>query len=374
MFTAGIVVKAIIFQLNILLNFISFPIRLSYFSFLFVTDPYHTLIRVIDGLNRRVKTIWNIFSESLAPYLFEKVKGQKSLAKLGLRFGWGFVISVYICFVLFGLLVVGFGLGGVMIRYLVQEPFHMQESLNFDYTRASPVALVPIVSCANAYSEVRYHDVGGKSFARRVLPPNHKMQLTISLLMPESDYNRNLGVFQVRVDFLSENGEVTASSRLPCMLRFKSHILHYLETFLKSVPLLAGYSSEAQVIDVNMRGFTEGYKPTSCIRVILEQRAEYRTGAGIPEIYTATLLLESKLPLLRRFIWYWKKTIFVWISLASFTMEVLMLLLCCSPVLIPRARPMNSSTTDTATSNAPQNNVARVSEAGTRVTKRQQQT
>lgn len=372
-FAAGMVIKAIGFQLNLLLNFVSFPIWFSYFFFLFITDPCHTLKHVKDGFYGKFKSLWDVFSESFAPYVFEKLKGQKSLAKLGLRFGWGFVISVYICFVLFGLLVVGFAFGGITIKYLVQEPFQMKESLNFDYTRSCPVALVPIVACPSVYSGVRYQNVAGKSSAGRVLLPNHKLQLAISLMMPESDYNRKLGVFQVRVDFLSENGEVTASSRIPCMLRFKSHLIRYLETFLKSVPLLAGYTSESQVLNVKMRGFTEGYKPTSCIRVILEQRAEYRSGAGIPEIYTATLLLESKLPLLRRILWCWKKTIFVWISLVSFTMELMVLLLCCRPVLIPRARPRNSSTTTTTTntSNSPQNNITRGSEAGTRVSRAQ---
>ncbi|KAF9588858.1 hypothetical protein IFM89_016821 [Coptis chinensis] len=246
--------------------------------------------------------------------------------------------------------------GGFVMRCLVEEPMQLVESLNFDYTRTSPVALVPIISCPSVYTGVKYQDGIAKNVAGfRVLPPNHKLQLTVLLTMPESDYNRKLGIFQVRVDFLSENGQVTASSRHPCMLQFKSHLIRYLEIFLKSVPLLAGYSSEAQVLKIRMRGFSEGYKPTSCIRVILEQRAEYRSGAGLPEIYGASILLESELPLLKRILWYWKRTIFIWISMVSFTMELMLVLLCCRPILIPTLRPGRSST-----SNAPQTSVSPV--------------
>jgi hypothetical protein len=32
---------------------------------------------------------------------------------------------------------------------------------------------------------------------RRLVPPHQRMQLEVSLTLPESDYNRRLGVFQV---------------------------------------------------------------------------------------------------------------------------------------------------------------------------------
>ncbi|PIA42041.1 hypothetical protein AQUCO_02100111v1 [Aquilegia coerulea] len=353
---AGLVIKAIGFQFSLLVSFLSFPIWFSYCLLMFMVDPFRMMKRAKDGILEKFNGVWHVVSEIFAPFVYEKLKEHKSIGKFALKFGWGFFWSIYICIVLSGFLLTGFVIGGLIIRYLIEKPIQMTEDLNFDYTRASPVAFVPIMFCPNSYSGAKYQDDVGKSAVSPVFPSNHKLQLTISLTMPESDYNRKLGVFQVRVDFLSQNGEVTASSRHPCMLQFKSHILHYLETILKSVPLLAGYTSEAQVLNIKMRGFSEGYKPTSCIRVILEQRAEFRSGAGIPEIYSASLLLESELPLFKRVIWYWKRTIFVWISMVSFTMELMLILLCCRPVLIPRARSRENSTP----SNAPQNTVAPV--------------
>jgi seipin len=49
-----------------------------------------------------------------------------------------------------------------------------------------------------------------------------------------------------------------------------------------------------------MRGITQGLEPTTAVRIILEQRAVFGRGAGIPEIYAASLKLEGELPIVRR--------------------------------------------------------------------------
>ncbi|KAK9150673.1 hypothetical protein Syun_008982 [Stephania yunnanensis] len=314
-FLAGLVIKAIGFQLGLLVSLFAFPIRVSYCSFMFLADPFRASKRLKQGLSERLAGIWRGFCGYFALILNERLMGGRGL------------VSV---------LVTGFIVSGLVMRFLVEEPMYMEEILDFDYTKSSPVALIPIKSCNGvAYGANQIGKFGGS----RGVPLYHKLQVTLVLTLPESDYNRRLGVFQVKVDLLSENGEATASSSRPCMLRFKSHPIRYLETFLKSVPLLAGYSSESQIIKLKMRGFVEGPKPTSCVRVLLEQRAGYKSGAGIPEIYAASLVLESELPLLKRTLWHWKKTIFIWISIVSFMMELLLLLICCRPLLFPKARP-----------------------------------
>nr|GLL45895.1 seipin-2-like [Ipomoea trifida] len=186
-----------------------------------------------------------------------------------------------------------------------------------------------------------------------VIPPKHKLQATVKLILPESDYNRNLGVFQVRIDLLASNGLILASSRRPCMLYFKSLPIRLLLTFLKAAPLITGYSSESQDLDIEFKGFTEGDMPISCIRVIIEQRAEFHPGGGIPQLYSASLILESELPLHKRIIWYWKTTLFVWISMTLFTVELLFALLCCKPLIIPRIRLVQSPPTNHASRNNP---------------------
>ncbi|GLT52525.1 hypothetical protein SLA2020_258610 [Shorea laevis] len=132
------------------------------------------------------------------------------------------------------------------------------------------------------------------------------------------------------------------------MLQFKSEPIRHLLTFLQVAPILTGYISESQILNLKIRGLKEGEVPTACLRVVIEQRAEYRPGAGIPEIYNAFLILESELPLFKRIVWHWKKTIFVWVSITTFIMELLVALICCRPTLIPRARSAGGSTQNEA--------------------------
>lgn len=153
---------------------------------------------------------------------------------------------------------------------------------------------------------------------------------------------------KVRVDFLSVNGETLASSSHPCMSKFKSQPIRLLLTFFKVASLVstAGYVSEAQTLNLNnIRGLNEGMVPTACLRVVVEHRAEYRSGAGIPELYDydASLIIESELPFIKRIIWYWRKTIFIWLSITSFMMELLFTLVCCRPILIPRTGTRDAS-------------------------------
>ena len=165
--------------------------------------------------------------------------------------------------------------------------------------------------------------------------------------------NHSLFSPKVKLDFLTVNGKTLESSRRPCMLHFKSEPIRILLTFLKIAPLITGYSLESQTLDLHFRGFNERDTPTACLRVTVEPRAEFRPGAGIPEIYAASLALNSELPLLKRILWNWKTTIFIWISMMMFCMELFFTLLCCKPIIIPRARLRGGSTNNNSSHNNP---------------------
>uniref|UniRef100_A0ACD5YCU6 Uncharacterized protein n=1 Tax=Avena sativa TaxID=4498 RepID=A0ACD5YCU6_AVESA len=205
--------------------------------------------------------------------------------------------------------------GGLLVGKMVEEPVQVTETLNFDYTKSSPVAYVPVPG---------------------FMPPHQRLQLEVSLTLPESDYNRRLGVFQVRAKFLSADWNVVSATSQPCMLKFKSVHMHFIETFLQSFSLLSGYSSESQVINLKMRGIKGASEPITGVTIQLEQRAEFSTGAGIPEIYAASLTLEAELPIFKRILWNWRWTLFVWSSMGFFVFELLFTLVCCRPCIFPR--------------------------------------
>lgn len=161
----------------------------------------------------------------------------------------------------------------------------------------------------------------------------------------------SLALLQIRVDFVSSNGKIITSSRQPCMLRFRSEPIRLVTTFLKIVPLLTGYISETQTLDAKMNDFVEGDVPTSCLKVTLEQRAEYLPGGGLPQIYDSSILVVSKLPLIKRVLWYWKISIFIWIAMMVFVMELFFVLVCCWPMIIPRTRQRSGSARRTSSQN-----------------------
>ncbi|KAK4743756.1 hypothetical protein SAY87_010068 [Trapa incisa] len=159
-----------------------------------------------------------------------------------------------------------------MMRFLVEEPIRIEEKLSFDYTKHHPVAYMPVVSCGSVDSGAKFKELTQSTTSQQslVILPNQKLKATVFLTLPESDYNKNLGIFQIRVDFLSANGQTLVSSTHPCMLLFKSEHARLLLTILKIAPLIAGYILESQTISVKFQGFTEGHMPTSCLRVLIE--------------------------------------------------------------------------------------------------------
>ncbi|KAF8089098.1 hypothetical protein N665_0518s0024 [Sinapis alba] len=311
----GLVFKAIGFQFNLMTSLVKSPPLLLSWCFLFPFDPFTTF-----KLARRfLLTQVSVFSEVLLGTL--KLSGFKDTKRTGnvaCKFCWGLFRAAYVGFVLFGLFVLAFMLGGFVINRVADKPFVIKEVLNFDYTKNSPEAFVPVTSCA--------------------CDGSCKEKITLSMTLPESYYNKNLGMFQVRVDFLSADGQTLDTIRRPCMLRFRSEPIRLVQTFFKVVPLVTGYVSEIQTLTLKLKGFAEKDTPTACLKVMIEQRAEFRPGAGIPELYDASLSLESDLPFFKKVMWKWRRTLFVWISMSLFFTELLFALVFCRPLIIPRTR------------------------------------
>ncbi|KAL2341030.1 hypothetical protein Fmac_008970 [Flemingia macrophylla] len=336
----GLVINLLGFQLKLVFMCVTYPLLFVFHSCMFFMDPLGTTRRGKDFFMGILNRVCGFTFSCIRPCVSRWFKDNESIWSVAFRFGWGFLWSIYVCCVLFGLLVSSFVFSGFVMKCLVEKPIQMREVLNFDYTKHSPVAYVPVMSCAGAIGGRGSEDNvdAQKWVGERVIPSKHKVQLTISLRVPESGYNRNLGIFQIRVDFLLSNGKAIASSSQPCMLRFRSEPIRVVTTLLKIAPLVAGYISETQTLNVKMTGFVERDMPTSCLKVTLEQRAEYQPGAGIPEIYDASLIIESELPLFKRIIWIWKMSIFIWVAMMAFFTELLFALVCCRPIIIPKTR------------------------------------
>ncbi|KAK6132468.1 hypothetical protein DH2020_033768 [Rehmannia glutinosa] len=341
-FVTVLVFKLATFQISLFLKLFTFPIWFFNSCLMFFMFPFQILTHVRSHVKKKLVRALNVSYMSLISFICNKIKSQKSVLKLGVRFGKACFCAVFVFFVLVGLLVSGFAIGGVVMRNLVEESVLKTEILNFDYTKTSPVAVVPISSSlVNGVINSKYQTVFGSDNhqGQRAIPYNHKLKVTVSLTLPESEYNRKLGVFQVRVETLSANGNPILGSSYPTMLRFKSQPIRVVETLFNSVPLITGLKSEVQNLKIVMGDFNEGYEPTSFFKVILEQRAEFQAGSGVPEIYAASLEISSELPKLKRVLWSWRRTIFVWISFGVFMAEITVFLILFRAVIFPGGKP-----------------------------------
>lgn len=165
-FLAVKVVKLVHFQMNLLSRLITFPILVSNFCFMFVFQS-------IMG---------NLLS------VFSRINSSKyDLMRSAMRLSWAVLCSLFVFLVLAFLLVLGFAISGVAMRRFTESPILVTQNLYFDYTKTSPTAVVPITGSRSP----------SRSLARRAISRNHRICLTVTLTLPESEYNRKLGIFQV---------------------------------------------------------------------------------------------------------------------------------------------------------------------------------
>ena len=195
-FLAILLMKSLGFQINLLVTFLKFPLYLSYFWFMLMMFPFQTLKHIRSYLMKKVTRMLDTLSTSATSFVFVRINAPKSVVKMAVRMSRAFLYSIYVCCVLIGLLVSGFLMGILLMRSIVEEPVQATRTLNFDYTKASPVAFVPMIS-HNLPSDLVAGDEDVKNVQARAIPYNHNLQLTVSLTLPESEYNQKLGVFQV---------------------------------------------------------------------------------------------------------------------------------------------------------------------------------
>lgn len=195
-FFAVFLIKSLGFQINVLSTFLRIPLYLSYFWFTIMMFPFQTLKYIRSYLMKQASRRWEALISSVSSFVFARINVPKSVMKMAVKISRAFLCSIYVYCVLMGLLVSGFVTGILLMKGIVEEPVQATRTLNFDYANASPVAFVPMMSHDSPSGFVPA-DENAKSSEVRPIPYNHNLQLTVSLTMPESEYNRNLGVFQV---------------------------------------------------------------------------------------------------------------------------------------------------------------------------------
>lgn len=165
-------IKLVAFQVDIIYNcFVSLIISPIFSLISLVTDSYHRAEKAKDSV------------ESAVHYTI--THGTTLLLK---KLGLGILGAVYVCMVL--ILVMAFAalVGVGLVQVWVEEPVFVRERLHFDYTEVHPSAVFSFSNIGGG---------GGVKSKRMGVPVGHTFYVSLVLLMPESDFNREIGIFQV---------------------------------------------------------------------------------------------------------------------------------------------------------------------------------
>ncbi|GAB2229148.1 hypothetical protein Droror1_Dr00023283 [Drosera rotundifolia] len=217
------------------------------------------------------------------------------------RIGFGLRGSLYVAAVLMVAMAVATAVGVGLVRVMVEEPLHVRERLWFDYSEERSEAVVRVE--------------GRRGRKGRGFGVGERVWAEVVLVVPESEFNRDIGVFQLAADALTSKGETIAKSSQPCMLLFRSRPIRLIRTFLMGVPLLLGITQETQTITINVLCYKETRNMrTDAIRVTLMPRAGT---PHLPQLYHAEIVFCSQLPRMKELVYKWKYTLYVWSSIYS---------------------------------------------------------
>lgn len=166
-------------QADLLYNCVIFlcsPI-LSLFSM--VSESYHRAEELADRVESTVQEV----PSSIAHGCFLLLK----------KLGFGFLGAAYVCMVLIAIFIVAVVVGVGLVQLWVEEPVFVREMLYFDYTEPHPNALFSFGVIGE-----------GRSKKQMGVPVGQTIYVSLALLMPESGFNRDIGVFQVNIKYPNE--------------------------------------------------------------------------------------------------------------------------------------------------------------------------
>ncbi|XP_024372180.1 seipin-3 [Physcomitrium patens] len=331
----GIAFDMIGFQVKLILQTVYFALWICSFSFSVITFPFRSALRVANVTLTTIVDLYTVVTQ-IRPRVMESVAlATPALKQTTKKCGCGCLAAVYVMFILGSLLVPALFLDLFLVRQFIDEPVEFRQILHFDYREEHPSAIVSLLppkvrakAKGDAYPE--------KVLRARAIPLSHSLHVSIFLTLPESHYNRQLGMFQVSAELLSVRGQILKRASWPCMLRFQSSPVRYAKQVILGVPLVMGLSKESQVLGLRLfENEKETTTPTAMVRFVLESRAGSPRGQGLPEVYSAEAQVLSVLPWSKDLLRGWKWTFYLWSALSLFMFEVVIVLCCCHQVLLP---------------------------------------
>merc|ERR1711865_105501 len=84
------------------------------------------------------------------------------------------------------------------------------------------------------------------------LTRNQEFDVAVSMELPESEDNKGAGMFMIDLSLKDETNATISHVRRPCILRYKSTILHWAQTAFYALPYVLGIFEQRQFIDLEL--------------------------------------------------------------------------------------------------------------------------
>lgn len=130
------------------------------------------------------------------------------------------------------------------------------------------------------------------------LTRNQEFDVSIHLELPESDENKAAGMFMVGLQLSDEQNTTLATAKRPCILRYKSTILHWMQTAFYSVPYVLGLFEQRQffTLELLQAAANPWANPAKQALVTIDDTRV--------QIYSASLIFHIRLYGLRYLMWH----------------------------------------------------------------------
>ncbi|KAH9310337.1 hypothetical protein KI387_025372 [Taxus chinensis] len=172
------IIQLIAFQLNIIIEISGIISRIFNSCWSVVAEPVH---RTVQAKQRATEAV----SQNIAMISQVPPKVTEGGGIVLRKLGYGCLAATYVCSMLIVIMLFSLFIGLTFVTVWVEEPVIIRKPLYFDYTQPNPAAIVSLIPSS-----------GAKTSGRRVIPAGHKFYVTVVLVMPESDHNRQIGMFQ----------------------------------------------------------------------------------------------------------------------------------------------------------------------------------
>ncbi|KAJ1650961.1 hypothetical protein IWQ61_008364 [Dispira simplex] len=149
---------------------------------------------------------------------------------------------------------------------------------------------------------VAYVALGPPNSSTSVLQTGQVYQVTLTLSIPRSPANRQLGNFMVGLDLRNVANTTVGQSMRPALLKYQSTLIRTVSSILRMIPLVLGWVDEAHTITVAL------FDSVSFTRYDVATHAYLTLNDPRVQTYFVTLRFDAEFTGLRYWMYYWSLT------------------------------------------------------------------